>query len=169
MNTAWFGIRVKSRSEARAADELSMRGFEAFLPARRIKRRWSDRTKAVDEPLFPGYLFCRFRRPDRLRILNSPGVAYIVGFGDTPIPISDTEIGAIKTMIASKVMLTPWPYLQAGQRVWIDRGPLAGLEGLIVEAKRGNPRLVVSVNLLQRSVAAEIERDWIGSLKYSPG
>jgi transcription antitermination factor NusG len=112
-------------------------------------------------PLFPGYLFCRFRPVERVKVLDVPAVIQVLGFAGTPAPISDNEIGAIQTMVRSRLALTPWPYLRSGQCVRIEYGPLAGLEGIIVKAEDTNPRVVASVTLLQRSVAAEIEREWI--------
>jgi transcription antitermination factor NusG len=158
----WFGIEVHSRREPRVVDEFAIQGLDSFLPTRRIKRRWSDRIKVLDVPLFPGYVFSRFDIADRLRVLNCPGVSKIVGAGSVPIPIEDGEIDAIKALVASGIVLTPWPYLRAGQGVRLEHGPLAGLEGLVIRAREGSLRVVVSVTLLQRSVAAEIERDWIG-------
>ncbi|MGA3095023.1 MAG: transcription termination/antitermination NusG family protein [Bryobacteraceae bacterium] len=160
----WFGIEVHSRREPRVADEFAIRGLDFFLPTRRIKRRWSDRIKILDVPLFPGYVFCRFDIADRLRVLNCPGVSRIVGAGSVAVPVDDGEIDAIKALVESHVVLTPWPYLRTGQRVRIEHGPLAGLEGLIIRAQEGSLRVVVSVTLLQRSVAAEIEREWISHL-----
>jgi transcription antitermination factor NusG len=157
----WFGIEVYSRRESRVADELAIRKVDFFLPTRRIKRRWSDRIKVLDVPLFPGYVFSRFDIADRLRVLNCPGVSRIVGAGNAPVPIDEGEIDAIKALVESRLVLTPWPYLRTGQRVRIEHGPLAGLEGLVIRAREGSLRVVVSVTLLQRSVAAEIERDWI--------
>jgi len=115
--------------------------------------------------MFGGYLFCRFALGDRLRVLNAAGVAQIVGVGNSPVPISEIEIHSVQTLVASRVACTPWPYLQTGQRVSIDDGPLAGVEGVIVRAENGKPRVVVSVTMLRRSVAAEIERDWIGCVQ----
>jgi transcription antitermination factor NusG len=111
--------------------------------------------------MFRGYLFCRFALPDRIRILNTTGVAQIVGSGNTPVPISEAEIRSVQALAASQVACTPWPYLEAGQRVSIEIGPLAGVEGVILRAENGKPRVVVSVTMLLRSVAAEIDRDWI--------
>jgi transcription antitermination factor NusG len=156
---------VKSRCEFRAYDDLRLRGFEAFLPLYSVSRRWSDRVKTLKVPLFSGYLFCRFALADRLRVLNAAGVAQIVGFGNAPVPISESELHSVRTLVTSKVACTPWPYLQAGKRVFIDRGPLAGVDGVIIRAENGNPRVVVSVSMLLRSVAAEIERDWIGRVQ----
>lgn len=158
----WFAVRVKPRSEFRACNELSLRGFEPFVPSRPVKRRWSDRVKVQEEPLFSGYLFCRFHPLERVRVLETPTVIQIVGNGSTPVPLEEAEVHAIQAMVASRVPILPWPYLKAGQRVRIDAGPLAGVEGVIVRAE-GGPRVVVSVTLLQRSVAAEIDREWIGA------
>lgn len=164
-NTDWFGIRVKSRCEFRAYDDLRLRGLETFLPLCSVRRRWSDRVKTLQVPMFSGYLFCRFTMLDRVRVLNAAGVAQIVGTGNTPVPISEAEIRSVQTLVTSKVACAPWPYLQTGQRVSIDSGPLAGVEGVIVRAENGRPRVVVSVSMLLRSVAAEIERDWIGRVQ----
>jgi transcription antitermination factor NusG len=161
----WFGIEVYSRRESRVVDEFAVRGLDFFLPTRRIKRRWSDRIKVLDVPLFPGYVFSRFDIADRLRVLNCPGVSKIVGAGNVPVAIEEGEIDALKALVASGVVLTPWPYLRTGQRVRIEHGPLAGLEGLVIRVREGSLRVVVSVTLLQRSVAAEIERDWIGHVE----
>ena len=157
----WYGVRVRPKGEARALGELSARGVEAFLPTRHVRRQWSDRIKTLEVPVFPGYLFCRCQAGERARVLDAPAVIQILGIGGNPTPVSDSEIEAVHTLIASRLMLTPWPYLHCGQRVRIEHGPLAGLDGIVDKAEDGKPRVVVSVTLLQRSVAAEIERDWI--------
>jgi transcription antitermination factor NusG len=162
INKRWYGVRVRPKDEGRASNELSARGFEAFLPTRRVRRRWSDRVKTLQVPVFPGYLFCRFRPEERVKVLDAPAVIQILGIGATPIPVSDGEIEALQMMVTSRLMLMPWPYLQSGQRIRIEHGPLAGIDAIVTKAEDGNPRVVVSVTLLQRSVATEIERDWIG-------
>ena len=156
----WFAIRTAPRWEVRASSELSQRGLETYLPLCRVKRRWSDRTKIIDQPLFPGYLFGRFQTADRILVLQAPGVKQILGTGNTPTPISQAEIDNLKALVAANTLIVPWPYLRAGQRVHID---LAGVEGFVVRAEQGALRIVVSVDLLQRSVATEIDRDSIGS------
>jgi transcription antitermination factor NusG len=160
----WFGIHVRSRCEYRAYDELNRRGFETFLPLRMEKRRWSDRIATVQTPLFPGYLFCKFSAVDRFKVLNTSGVAQIVGFGKAPVPISEAEIESVQALVNSKMLLTPWPYLRAGQLVRIDSGPLAGVEGIVIHADDGKPRVIVSVTMFLRSVAVEVEREWISSI-----
>lgn len=160
----WYAVHVKSHCEARVHQDLGARGMETFLPLHRSKRSWSDRKKVIEIPVFPGYLFVYIDLEDRLHVLNTHGVAHIVGAGSIPLPIDDVEMDAVRTLVASNILLLPWPYLRVGQIVRIDRGPLAGLEGMIARAPDGSERVVVSVSLLQRSIAAEIDRDWIGGV-----
>lgn len=158
--TRWFALRVKPRWEKTAARVLQGKGFEEFLPTHKSKRRWSDRIKEVELPLFPGYLFCRMDPRERLPVLTTPGVLEIVGFGKKPAPVDDHEIAAIQSVVNLGFGVTPWPYLRTGNRVEIVCGPLKGLEGIFLEWKQPQ-RLVVSVTLLQRSVAVEIDPDWV--------
>jgi transcription antitermination factor NusG len=154
----WFALTVKPQHEKAAAQALRLKGLEEFLPLYQSQRHWSDRLKELRPPLFPGYVFCRFAAGNRARVLSTPGVRSVVGFGRAPAPVADPEIKSIQTMIASGVPVGPWPFLQVGQTVRIERGPLAGLEGILVQLKDAW-RVVVSVHLLQRSVASEIDRD----------
>ena len=156
----WFAIRVKSRCEKMVASIAHHKGFEEFLPLYYCRRRRSDRFKTVELPLFPGYVFCRLDPQYRLPLLVSPGVLHFVGIGKIPAPIDDEEMSAIQCVLQSGSKVEPWPYLQVGQRVSVEYGPLAGVEGLLIEAHKQH-RVVVSVTLLRRSVAAEIERDWV--------
>lgn len=155
----WYALRVKSRREHVVASAIRRKGFEEFLPLYISLKRWSDRTKSVREPLFPGYVFCRLDPDHRLPILTLPGALYFVSVGKTPVPLDDSEIGAIQTMIRSQLRVEPLPFLGAGQRVRLARGPLAGLEGNLIEVSSQH-KIVVTLSLLRRSVAAEIERDW---------
>jgi transcription antitermination factor NusG len=156
----WYAIRIHSRLGSVAAATLRGKGYEEFLPLYRSRRRWSDRTKELELALFPGYLFCRFDVSDRLMpILTTPGVIGIVGAGKTPIPVDDEEIEAIRVVLRSGLAAQPWPFLPVGSKVYIEGGPLAGVEGIITNTRKVY-RLVVSVNLLQRSVAVEIDREW---------
>lgn len=159
--TAWYAIKVKSRCEFKTQDDLCLRGFPVFLPVGKVRRQWSDRVKVLEAPLFPGYLFSRFDLESRFRVLNLQGVARIVGAGQVPIPVEESEIIGLQRLIESKVLLTAWPFLHPGQKVIIGHGPLAGLEGTVIRADDGKSRVAVSVGLLQRSISAEVERDWI--------
>jgi transcription antitermination factor NusG len=153
----WFALTVKPRHEKSAAQHLKLRGLEDFLPLYNARRVWSDRMQTVALPLFPGYIFCRFTPREWLQVLNTPGVSTIVGFGRQPAPVSDGEIIAIQTMVASGLPIQPWPYIQAGDAVEIVGGALAGVRGIALREK-GVDRVVVTVELLRRSVAVEIDR-----------
>jgi transcription antitermination factor NusG len=159
----WFALRVKSRSEKLVATMAHNKGFQEFLPLHQCRRRWSDRFKSVELPLFPGYVFCRLNPERRLPILIIPGVLHFVGLGRVPVPIDDAEIAAIEKAVRSGLDVQPWPFLNVGQRVRVEFGPLAGVEGILVELRKQR-RIVVSVSLLQRSVGVEIEADWVKPL-----
>jgi len=152
----WFALQVRTRQEASVAQQLNGQGYERFLPLYKLRKRWSDRIKEVNAPLFPGYLFCRFNPQDRLPILKTPGVIQIVGFNNGPTAVDEAEIRSIQTLVTAGVPHQPWPFLAAGDRVRIESGPLLGLEGILIDVKRSH-RLVLSVTLLQRSVAVEID------------
>lgn len=156
----WFAIRVKSQYEKITAVSLHNKGYEEFAPMYRSRRYWSDRVKELDLPLFPGYIFCRFNPLHRLPVLTSPGIVAIVGLGKNPEPVEDCEIARIQAIVSSGVLAFPWPFLRAGQKVTVTRGPLRGVEGFLVTSKN-QFRLVVSIHLLQRSVAAEVDRDCV--------
>jgi transcription antitermination factor NusG len=162
----WFALRVKSRCEKAVAMIAQNKGFEEFLPLYQSQRRWSDRLKSVELPLFPGYLFCRLDPQHRLPLLTIPGVLHFVGIGKTPAPIEDAEITAIQTAVRSGLWTEPWPFLEIGQRVRLNDGPLTGLEGILVGTSK-QERLIVSVTLLRRSVAVAIERHWATPLDVS--
>jgi len=156
----WFALRVRSNYERITLSHLRDRGYQEFAPSYKTERRWSDRTKQIDQFLFPGYIFCRFDPSERLPVLTAPGVVDVVGFGKMPEPIPQAEIERVRRMVDSGLLVTPYPFVRVGQAVLIERGPLSGVEGILVEVK-GKVRLVVSVNLLQRSVSAEVDRQSI--------
>jgi len=137
-----------------------MRELQGFLPLYRVRRAWSDRTQTVEVPLFPGYVFCRFNYKQRLDVLNTPGVRSIVGFGATDIPVEDDAVEALQTLVASGRPMEPQPRILAGEKVRISRGPLEGVRGTLLR-EQGAWRVVVNVELLNRSVAVEIDREHI--------
>ena len=159
----WFALMVRSNREKTASLLLENVGYECFLPTSKYRRRWSDRMKETEVPLFPGYLFCRLNPHNRLPVLMTPGVIQIVGVGTTPIPVEEEEIAAIQRVGKSGLSTMPWPYLEVGDAVGIDDGPLQGMPGIIVKFKSGL-KLVLSVSLLQRSVAVEVDRSWVSSV-----
>ena len=159
----WFAIQARTSREKITKLFLENRGFDCFLPLAKASHRWSDRVKQFELPLFPGYLFCRMNPQDRLPVLQAPGVIQIVGVGKMPLPVAEEEIEAIQLASASGLATMPWPYMQVGNVARIEGGPLRGLTGVIVKIKSGM-KLVLSVSLLQRSVAVEIDRDWVSVL-----
>jgi transcriptional antiterminator RfaH len=162
----WFAVQAKTTHEKRVGSLLFERGFESFLPLYQARRRWSDRVKEVDLPLFPGYIFCRFVSEERMPILTTPSVLGIAGIGKEPSPIDDGEIEAIRRVLESGLGLAPEPFLEKGRRVRINAGSLEGLEGMI-EDVRHKHRLILSVTLLQRSIAVDIDRAWVTVLPKS--
>ncbi len=160
----WYALTVKPQHEKATAIALRRKGFEEFVPLYRSLRKWSDRVKNLDLPLFPGYVFCRFALDNRLGVLTAPGVNSIVGAGRQPAPVSGAEIEAIRAMVSSGLPVEPWPFIEVGQRVRIEGGSLDGLEGILTQV-RNCWRVVVNVELLRRSVAVEIERDRVFPLR----
>ncbi len=154
---AWFALTVKPRHEKAAAQNLRSKGLEVMLPMYLVRRQWSDRLKTVEMPLFPGYVFCRVGREERLKALTTPSVTSIVGFANIPAPIPEDQIAAVRRMAESRLLVQPWPYLRPGEQVRIDSGALAGVCGTLVRGKSVF-RLVVNIELLQRSVAVEVDR-----------
>jgi transcription antitermination factor NusG len=156
----WYAVRVRSNFELYVSTVLEHKGVERFFPTYRSRRVWADRVKTLDLPLFPGYVFCRIPLNQRNRVVTTEGVVGLVGAGRQPIPVSDAEIEAVRTVAQSEVPTEPWPYLKIGQTVRICHGSLAGVEGILVRVKN-SWRLVVSVTLLERSVAVEVDAAYI--------
>ena len=157
--TAWYALAVKPQYEVRVCEGLKgLDEIEGFLPTYKDKRIWSDRVKILDAPLFPGYVFARFEYPGRrVPVLRVAGVRSIVGFGNAPTPLAEEEINTIRTLVNSTFPVRPWPFLRTGQRVRIGHGPLRGVEGIVLQQK-DEWRMVVSVELLQRSISVVLDR-----------
>lgn len=153
---SWFAAYTTSNHEKKVARELERRSVEYFLPLYTSVRRWSDRLKEVQLPLFPGYVFVRLAAAERLRVLQVPGVANIVGFGGTPTAIPEAQIEPLRRGWSASLKGRPHPYLTVGRRVRVVRGPLIGAEGILLRRKNVS-RLVLSLDPLQRSVAVEVD------------
>ena len=164
----WYALRIQSKLASLACATLSGKGYETYLPLCRSRRRWSDRVKQIDVPLFPGYMFCRLDARDRLPILTTAGVTNIVSAGKRPIPVDENELEDIRAIVRSGLVMQPWPFLRVGSWVFVDRGPLAGVEGIITSIDKVH-RLIVSISLLQRSVAVEIDREWASPMPQRVG
>jgi transcription antitermination factor NusG len=152
----WYALTVKHQHEKTIEAALVYKGFEAFSPMYRSRRQWSDRTKEIELPLFSGYIFCRFPYGAKARVLNTPAVSHVVAFGGRPAAVADADIEAIRAIVNSELPVRPWPHLKPGDRVRVERGPLRGVEGVLVQEKNAR-ELVVSVELLQRSIAVQVD------------
>ena len=153
----WFALQVRTRWESSTSVLLEGKGYRTFLPTFKLRKRWSGKIREVSAPLFPGYVFCHFNAHNRLPILVTPGVLAVVGRGRTPMPVDEAEIDAIQNVVSCGVQAEPWPYLEVGQRVRIENDSLQGIEGILTDFK-GRHRIIVSVTLLRRSVALDIDR-----------
>lgn len=153
---SWCVLQVVPRHEYTVARTLAWRGYVHFLPTCWVHRRWSDRVKVIEQPLFPGYVFCRIQQALMQLVRGTPGIIRIVSFGRNPCPIPEDEIEAIRRMLLSKREISPVPYLQAGQKVEVIAGPLAGVTGIIIRVKHSH-RLVMSIDLIMKSIAVEVD------------
>jgi transcription antitermination factor NusG len=155
---AWYAVRTRSNFEKNVSAELSGKGLDVFLPTFLEGRQWKDRKKVIELPLFPGYLFARIADTNeaRLGILKATGVVQILGHGQSIEPVPDEQVQAVRTLLSANASCLTHPFLREGSRVRIRAGVLKGLEGFLVRLKN-EFRLVISVELLCQSVAAEVD------------
>ena len=151
----WYAVYTRANHEKRVADQLRERCVEYFLPLYECERRWKDRRVKLQMPLFLGYVFVRVAPRDRLRVLQTPGVVHLVGFGGHPAPLPQEDIQAIQDCLSQGLQVEPHPYFRVGRRMQVKSGPLQGLEGVVVRRKNRS-RFVLSFDLLQRGIAIEI-------------
>jgi transcription antitermination factor NusG len=153
MRLDWFAVRLKSNREQVTEKSLATRGYDVFLP------RYRPQESSKDKLLFPGYLFCRMDITQRVHVLMLPGVVNILGFGSVPVPVDETELESIRLAVNAGFTLELERNFQPGRKVRIERGPLAGAEGVVAGVQR--QRLILSVTLLQRSVSIMVEPGWV--------
>ncbi len=155
---AWYALRTRPRHEKRVHLELQEKSIESFLPLLAESHSWSDRQQVVQVPLFPGYVFTRTQnKPEqRVRVLRTAGVVGFVGFRGIGVSIPEEQISAIQSIVEARVSFGPYAFLNIGQKVRIVGGSLDGIEGIINE-KKGETSLVISIELIQRSVAIRVE------------
>ncbi len=154
----WYALFVRSRHEKTVENSLKSKRYNVFSPSYRTKRKRVDRIAEIEVPLFPGYVFCQFNPSKRLPILMTPGVVGVVGRGNRPEPVDDTEIDFIRTVTLAGRSVQPWPFLRLGQRIRMQSGPLTGIEGIFLRVQ-DEDHVIVSVTLLQRAVSVVIEKD----------
>jgi transcription antitermination factor NusG len=152
----WYAAYTSSNHEKRVAEQLCVRGVENFLPLYPSVRKWKDRRVKLDLPLFPGYVFVRLAVREQMRVQEVPGVAWLVAFGGKPVALPAEEIEALRSGLTHGVRAEPHPYLTVGRRVRLRSGPLAGMQGILLRRK-GNFRVVISIDLIQRAVAVDAD------------
>ncbi len=162
----WFALQVRSGRESYVANLLESKGLSVFCPTYTSQVATARGARRKTSALFSGYLFCRIDMDNRMPVLGTTWVGSIVGTGRTPIPVPEEEVAALETLVANASEILPHEFLDIGQRVRVLSGPLTGLEGIVSDLK--NPRrVVVSITLLQRSVAAEIDSHTVEPLAGS--
>ena len=152
----WYAAYTRAQHEKQVAAELETREVEHFLPLYSSMRRWKDRRVQLELPLFPGYVFVRLALRERLRVLQVPSVVRLVGFSGQPTALPDTEMEIMRSGLSQSLSAEPHPFLTVGRRVRITGGPFAGLEG-VLRRKKSSMRVVVSLGLIQRSVAVDVD------------
>jgi len=162
----WYALHTRPRHEKIVNQRLSERGVQTFLPLIEQVRRWSDRKKILELPLFSGYVFakCTSHRNERLKAVRVDGVLELVGGRGEGSPIPEDQVEAVRTLLGKNVPWSLHPYLEIGQRVRITSGPLNGVEGILM-ARQGERTLVISVNAIQRSLAIRVEGCELEALK----
>lgn len=154
----WYAAYTLANHERGVAEQLVRKGVENFLPLYESIRQWKDRRVRLQLPLFPGYVFVRIALSEKLAVLRLAGVARLVGFGARPVALSDEEMERLRKGMGSQLKMEPHPYvsMSKGQRVRILRGPLAGMEGILLRIK-ANFRLVLSIDLIMRSIVVDTD------------
>lgn len=155
-DSAWWALYTRHQHEKAVANVLSAKGFEVFLPLYESIRRWKDRRKVLDLPLFPCYVFVRGGLNRRLQVVSTPGVQMILTHGEHVAVIPENEIQVIRRSVEGSFRVEPYPFLRCGDQVRVIRGSLQGVEGILVR-KKNQFRLVLSVEMLAKSIAVEID------------
>ena len=153
---SWYAAYTRHQHDRTVASLLIRKGIEVFLPLYPERSRWADRIKVLQKPLFPCYVFLYADLRFRLAILQTPGVHFLVGGNSGPAPIPKEEIEAVQRALESRLLVEPYPFLSVGDWVCVKAGPLAGIEGILVR-KKSAQRLILSVEMLQKSVAVELD------------
>jgi transcription antitermination factor NusG len=160
LQVRWYAAYTNPRHEKQVARQLDRNGIESFVPLYRSIRRWKDRRKELELPLFHGYVFVHLALRDRLQVLQVPGVVHLVSFKGKPAPLDAASVEALRNGLSRNALVQPHPYLKIGLRVRIHSGPMAGMEGLLVRRK-DKFRVILSIHLIQRSVAVEVDESEI--------
>ncbi len=155
-SAAWYALYTRHQHEKTIASALANKGFEVFLPLYNVAHRWKDRTKQLSLPLFPCYVFLRTGGREWLPVLTTPGVHMVVGYSGQPTSIPEAEIDAIRRAVQNSTQVEPHPFLKCGDWVRVKSGPLEDIKGILVR-KKSQFRLVLSVEMLGKSVSLEVD------------
>jgi len=156
MAADWFAVYTKHQHEKSAASLFEKKGIEHFLPLYRAVHRWKDRKQRVSLPLFPCYVFVKTELERKVEVLQTGGVRWFVENAGRACPVPEAEVQALQKICASGLRVEPHPFLQEGDIVNVVRGPLAGVTGILAQMKSGH-RIILSVELLKRSLAVEVD------------
>ena len=163
----WYAVCTRHQHEKLVARILEYKNFEIFLPLYKARRRWQDRIKELSVPLFPGYLFVQAGPERWLQILTTAGVSSIVSCGERPAAIPFSEIEGVRRIVESTLRVEPHPFLKSGDWVRVKDGPIAGVEGIFLR-KKNTARLVLSVEMLGKSVAVEVDATHVERIPRKP-
>ena len=156
LSVHWYAAYTRANHEKNVARQLESRSVDFFLPLYEKVSKWKDRTVKLRLPLFPGYVFVRLVLEEKLRLLQIPGVVHLVGSSGRPVPLPENEMQALREGLNKSILAEPCPYLRVGRRVRVRSGPLKGMEGILLKKKTGY-RFVLSLELIQRSIAVEVD------------
>lgn len=162
----WYAGYTAARHEKRVAEHFAQRGVEHFLPLYETIRRWNNGRHRVRLPLFPGYIFIHIALRDRLRVIEVPGLVRLVGFSRLPYALPEVDVSKMIEALSKGVLAEPYPYLTAGTRVEIRNGPLQGMTGILLR-RQNRCRVVISVNLIMRSMIVEVEASDVAPVRSS--
>jgi transcription antitermination factor NusG len=152
----WYAVYTSANHERRVAEQFALRNIDHFLPQYESVRKWKDRKVRLQMPLFPGYVFVHLELPNRLQVLQVPGVARLVGFNGQAVAVPQEDVLRVREFLNRGFRAEPHPFLKIGRRICVKAGPLAGMKGVIVRRKNGS-RFVISFELIQRSMAIDID------------
>jgi len=155
----WFVLYTRSRHEKFVEKHLTEKGIEAFTPTVLLRKKWSDRIKFIEQPLFKSYCFARFPLKDKTKIVSEPGVVHIIHFRNHYVPVENEVIESLKILVENKIQIDSHPYLEIGKRVRVKNGPLKGVEGYILEKRNKGTLLVISIEAINSSISCMVDID----------
>jgi transcription antitermination factor NusG len=152
----WYALSTKARHEKKVHNQLTQKGITSYLPLQNFYRRWSDRYKEIQEPLFSCYVFVKIALKDRLTVLQTDGAVRLVSFNGIPATIPDDQINAIRTLLENNYQIERVDYLTPGQKIQVIQGPLKGIKGILVEVKNSH-RLILRIDSIMQAISIDID------------